>query len=322
MSDQAELHGKILGFLMGEWARKDNRQLVSVDLLYAPGSGYRDEEIRKWVRADEPDLFAEFVNIEKLVAQIVEIATGEADAKAPGKHRFIVRCTQHGGSRPTHSFALSPSYTGNDDVAIMPTGGGGGGGGVSSKDQQVIANHAGQLMRINAQMFEGTIRVLGQQNMALHQQVSDLTADNANLRRDLEEARSNRMDREFQIAMATEKNMRTNAGFQKLLQIGTVVAAKIGGGDDNSGNQHPSTSPLGMLLGEFYQSLRPDQMGAMMQMLDMAQKMLFMEIVNLIKPPEQTGGPGGPGGPGPNGKSAGPPPGPPAGPPRGAPAVR
>jgi len=155
--------------------------------------------------------------------------------------------------------------------------------------------------------------VLGQQNMALHQQVSELAADNANLRRDLEEARSNRMDREFQIAMATEKNMRTNAGFQKLLQIGTVVAAKIGGGDDNSG-QHPSTSPLGMLLGEFYQSLRPDQMGAMMQMLDMAQKMLFMEIVNLIKPPEQGGGgPGGPGGPGPNGKPAGPSPGPPRG---------
>jgi hypothetical protein len=303
MSDQAELHGKILGFLMGEWSRKDNRQLVSVDLLYAPGSGYRDEEVRKWVRADEPDLFAEFINIEKLVVQIIEIATGEADAKAAGKHRFIVRCTQHGGSRPTHSFALSPSYTGSDDVAIVPSGG----SGVGSKDQQVIASHAGQLMRINAQMFEGTIRVLGQQNMALHQQVSELTADNANLRRDLEEARSNRMDREFQIAMATEKNMRTNAGFQKLLQIGTVVAAKIGGGDENSSGQHPSTSPIGMLLGEFYQSLRPEQMGTMMQMLDMAQKMLFMEIVNLIKPSEQGSGQGG------SGKPAGQVPGPPNG---------
>jgi hypothetical protein len=308
MSDQAELHGKILGFLMGEWARKDNRQLVSVDLLYSPGNGYKDEEIRKWVRADEPDLFAEFINIEKLVAQIIEIATGEVDAKAAGKHRFVVRCTQHGGSKPALSFALSPSYTG-EDVAIVSNGGGGGGGGSSRQEQQVIANHASQLMRINAQMFEGTIRVLGQQNMALHQQVSELTADNANLRRDLEEARSNRMDREFQIAMATEKNMRTNAGFQKLLQIGTVVAAKIGGGDDNNGNQHPSASPIGMLLGEFYQSLRPEQMGTMMQMLDMAQKMMFMEIVNLIKPPEQGSGQGG------NGKPAGPPPGRPQAPP-------
>ena len=313
MSDQAELHGKILGFLMGEWARKDNRQLVSVDLLYAPGSGYRDEEVRKWVRADEPDLFAEFANLEKLVAQIVEIAVGEADAKASGKHRFIVRCTQHGGSRPTHSFALSPSYTGgSDDVAIVPSGGGGGGG---SKDSaQVISSHASQLMRINAQMFEGTIRVLGQQNMALHQQVSELTADNASMRRDLEEARSNRMDREFQMAMATEKNMRTNAGFQKLIQIGSVVAAKIAGGDDSNGSQHPSTSPIGILLGEFYQSLRPEQMGTMMQMLDMAQKMMFMEIVNLIKPPEQPSGPG----PSNNGQPAGQPP----GRPQGAPAPR
>jgi hypothetical protein len=282
MSDHAELQGKILGFLMGEWVRKDNRQLVAVDLLYSPGSGYRDEEIRTWVRADEPDLFAEFVNIEKLVAQIIEIAAGEADAKPAGKHRFVVRCKQHGGSRPTTSFALFPSFTGGDDTALMQNGGGGGG----SRDQQVISNHAGQLMRINAQMFEGTIRVLGQQNMSLHQQVTQLTADNATLRRELEEARSNKDEREFQIHLQMEKNARTKAGFEKLLQIGTVVAAKIGGGDDN---QQASATPLGMLLGQFYTSLRPDQMGTLMQALDMSQKMMFMEIVNLVRPPEQNG---------------------------------
>lgn len=281
MSDNAEIHGKILGFLMAEWARKDNRQLVGVDLLYSPGNGFKDEEIRKWVRADEPELFAEFVNVEKLVSLIVEIAEGEADAKPAGKHRFIVRCHQHLGSRPSHSFALSPSYRGSDDVAMLAGGGGGG------RDQQVIANHAGQLMRINAQMFEGTIRVLGQQNMNLHEQVSSLTAENALLRRELEEARSNKMDREFQIAMAAEKNARTNAGFQKLLQIGTVVAAKIGAGDDGQGGGGGTPTPLAMLLGEFYKSLRPEQMGALMQTLDMAQKIMFMEIVNLVSPPEQ-----------------------------------
>jgi hypothetical protein len=103
MSDNAELHGKILGFLMAEWARKDQRQLVRVDLLYAPGGGFKDEEVRSWVRSDSPDLFADFVNIEKLVAQIVEIAEGEVDAKTAGKHRFVVRCVQHAGSRPTMS---------------------------------------------------------------------------------------------------------------------------------------------------------------------------------------------------------------------------
>lgn len=289
MADNAELHGKVLGFLMSEWARKDNRQLVGVDLLYSPGTGFRDEEVRRWERADEPELFAEFVNIEKLVTQIVELAEGEADAKPPGKHRFVVRTRQHGGVKPTLSFALHPSYTGSgDDQALVPNRDGGGGGG---RDQQVIASHAGQLMRINAQMFEGTIRVLGQQNMSLHEQVATLTADNATLRKELEEARSNKMDREFQLAMASEKNARTNAGFQKVLQLGTVIAAKIGVGETA-----PNESPLALLLGEFYNSLRQDQQAALMQMLDMPQKIMFMEIVNLIRPPEPqgTGGQGRP----------------------------
>ena len=295
MSDNAELHGKILGFLMTEWARKDNRQLVGVDLLFAPGNGFRDEEVRKWVRADEPDFFAEFVNIEKLVTQIIEIADGEADAKPSGKHRFVVRTHQHLGGRANMSFALSPSYTGNDDTALMASGGGGGGG----RDQQVIASHAGQLMRINAQMFEGTIRVLGQQNMSLHEQVATLTAENATLRKELEEARSNKMDREFQIAMAAEKNARTNAGFQKVLQLGSVVVAKFAAGNDPA-SQLGEAAPLPMLLREFYQSLRQEQLNVLMQTLEMGQKMMFMEIVNMVRPPDnpQQGqsSPGGPGG--------------------------
>jgi len=50
-------------------------------------------------------------------------------------------------------------------------------------DQQVIANHAGQLTCINTQMLESAIRTLGQQ-------ISTLTAENAMLCRELEEARS------------------------------------------------------------------------------------------------------------------------------------
>jgi hypothetical protein len=157
MNDQTEIHDKILGFLTETWVRKDNQQLLSIDLLYAPGI-----LIHRWVRTDEPDLFAASISIEKLkklVTRIIEIATSEAGIRAAGRHRFIVRCTPHEGM---HTFALSPSH--------------------NSTDQQVITSHAGQLMRINAQMFEGTIRVLGQQNMALHQQVSELTADNEKLR--------------------------------------------------------------------------------------------------------------------------------------------
>ena len=292
MADNAELHAKILQFLMAEWSRKDNRQLVSVELIYAPGGGFREEPIRKWVRADEPDFFAEFVNVEKLVTQILEIAEGEVDAKPAGKHRFVLRTHQHLGERANMSFPLSPSYIGGDETSLVPNGGGGGGsrGGGDVAAAQILASNNGQLMRINTQMFDGTIRVLGQQNLNMHEQIMALTAENATLRRELEEARSNKMDREFQIAMAAEKNARTNAGFSKLLQLGTVVAAKIGTGNDTA--QLGAASSLSMLIGEFYQSLRQDQLSVLMQTLDMAQKIMFMEIVNMVRPPDK--GAGGP----------------------------
>ena len=290
MGDNAELHAKILQFLMAEWARKDNRQLVSVELIYAPGGGFREEPIRKWVRADEPDFFAEFVNIEKLVIQIIEIAEGEVDAKPAGKHRFVVRTHQHLGERASMSFPLAPSYTGGDETSLVPNGGGGGsrGGGGEIAAAQILASNNGQLMRINTQMFDGTIRVLGQQNMSMHEQLMTLTTENATLRRELEEARSNKMDREFQIAMAAEKNQRTNAGFQKLLQLGTVVVAKFGADKaGGGGGQLGEGSPLPMLLAEFYQSLKQEQLGVLMQTLDMAQKIMFMEIVNMVRPPDK-----------------------------------
>src|SRR5215831_94448 len=101
MADDAELQSRILQFLMGEWVRNDNRQLVGVDLMYAPGGGYKDETVRSWERADEPEFFSEIVNVEKLVSQIIDIAQNEADSKPSGKHRFVVRTRQHMGTKPS-----------------------------------------------------------------------------------------------------------------------------------------------------------------------------------------------------------------------------
>lgn len=282
MSDNVELHAKVLGFLATEFARVEGRQCVAVDLLFAPGNGFRDEEIRKWVRADQPELFDNFAKVEELVSMLIDIASGEADAKSPGKHRFVVRTHQHLGGRATQSFALSPAYSGGDETALAS-------GGANNNRQDVIANHAGQLMRINAQVFEGTIRVLGGMNSDMRRENAELHAENILLRREVDEARSTKMDREFGHAMAAEKNARANAGFQKLLQIGTVVAAKIGGEENQTGAQ----SPLAMLLAEFGKSLRQDQISALMGVLDMAQKIMFMEVMNLVASPEKP--PGEPG---------------------------
>lgn len=284
MSDNAELHNTVMGFLGGQLAKKEGRQCMSIELCYRPGNGFKDEPIRKWVRADDPEQFENMANVERLVTTIIEIAEGEADTKPAGKHTFILKTRQHHGDIEHVSFSLKPAYTGGggEETALVP-------GGVGSRDQGVIANHAGQLMRINAQMFEGTIRVLGQQNMSLHEQVTALTSENATLRKELEDARSNKMDREFQIAMAAEKNNRTNQGFQKILQIGTIVAAKMAGGNEGEAGV---PNPLAMLLGEFGKSLRPDQIQNLMGILDMSQKMLFMEIMNQVKPPEEGPAPG------------------------------
>ena len=287
MSGNPELHTKVMGFLAGEFARKEGRQCVQVDLLFSPGNGFRDDEIRKWVRADEPDLFDNFVKVEDLVKSILEIAEGEADAKPAGKHRFVIRTHQHLGGRATMSFALSPGFNGGDSEALVAGGGRGGGGG--SNAEGILMNHASQLMRTNASMFEGTIRVLGAQTQDLRTENSELRAENILLRREVDEARSNKMDREFQIAMAAEKNARTNAGFQKLLQIGTVVAAKIGGAEGGEG-ANGEASPLAMLLSELARSLRPDQMQALMQILDIPQKIMFMQVMEMVVPPEQKEG--------------------------------
>jgi regulator of replication initiation timing len=304
MGDNADLHRKIHDFLLTEWARKDNRQLVEVHLMYAPTGGYRNEPIRKWVRADEPEFFAEIVNVEKLVTLIVEIAEGEVDAKPPGRHSFRLRTQQHLGEQASMSFALQPSYNGQDETTIMPNfsggrggGGGGGGGGSEIAAAQILASNNGQLMRINTQMFDGTIRVLGHQVQNLHEQVIALTAENSKLRTELEEARSNRMDREFQMAMAHEKNARSNAALQKVLQLGTVVVAKIGA-DGSGAQQVGEGNPLAMLISEFYQSLREDQRMGLVQILDMPQKIMFFEIVKLVAPqPNQGSGQPPPGGP-------------------------
>jgi len=297
MSDVAELHGKILAFLAGEFARKDGRQCVGVELLFSPGNGFKDEPIRKWIRADEPELFdvpGNLAHVEGFITRILEIVEGEADAKPPGKHRFVLRTEQHLGGRATMSFAMAPSFRGGgDETALIPAGGGGKG------DQGVISNHASQLMRINAQMFESTIRVLGAQNHDIRAENAELRAENIALRREVEEARSTKMDREFQIAMAAEKNARTNAGFQKLLQLGSVVAAKIGGADE--GPAGGGSSPLAILISEFGNSLRSDQIGVLMNTLDMGQKIMFMEIMNTVKGAAGEAKPGAGAGAGANG---------------------
>jgi hypothetical protein len=158
MNDIAEIHAKLSAFLAGELARKEGRQCIGVDLRHAPGYGCRPEEIHKWARVDQPELFDD---VEQLVAQIVAFAMDEADAKVePGKHRFVVMTRQFHNDRATHSFKLSPHYSG------------------SAGDEAVAVPQTSSLLA----------ELLAQQNTALLAELSAALAENRSLRRKLEEA--------------------------------------------------------------------------------------------------------------------------------------
>jgi regulator of replication initiation timing len=289
MSETEGLHTKVMGFLGGEFARKDGRQCTGVDLLYAPGGGFKDEEIRKWSRPDEPELFdvpGNLVLVESFITKIIEIAENEADAKPPGKHRFILRTHQHLGGRATMSFSMSPSFRGGGDETTALVGLSGGRG-----DQAVMAQFASQAMRINAGMFDGTLRVLAGQNNDLRTENGGLRTENFQLRRELEELRTNRDDRQFQLAMAAAKNERQDEVFKRLMDVGQLVMAKMSGfegappgGTEPAGDgASDEAPPLTVLLEVFGKSLRPEQIGVLMNTLDADQKGLFMRIMRMAR---------------------------------------
>ena len=67
-----------------------------------------------------------------------------------------------------------------------------------------------QMTRINSQMFDGTHRALNALNTELAQENKTLRSENAALRKELEEATSGKLEREFQIAMFAEANARAD----------------------------------------------------------------------------------------------------------------
>jgi hypothetical protein len=80
------------------------------------------------------------------------------------------------------------------------------------------------------------------------------------------------------LGLDTKEDVRRDAAFQKLLQIGSVVAARLG--DENA----PVPVPIMELFTEFCRSIGPDQLQALSANLDANQKILFLEILNMVKP--------------------------------------
>lgn len=290
MSD-SDLHPRMLGFLAQEFAKKDNQVCVRLELEYRPTGGFKAEQIREWIRQDDPDLF-EMAKLPDFISTIIDIAEAEADAKPPGKHSFALRTHQYFKGRQLLSFWLQPSVGGADrgtaeDTTALALAG-------SSRQDtaqvlQVVSNHASQLMRTNTSMFGDVVRTQNATNERLSKQNAELHAENILLRREVEEGRSSKFEREYAISKELRTEQRTAASWNKAMQIAGLVATKIAG-HGNAPSIAGQPSGLQMLLGNFRDSIRPDQFQALLQVFDQVQLMMLNEIMSHApqdQPPQQ-----------------------------------
>ena len=120
--DTADLHARILAFLRGELALTGHQVCVSLELELAPtAQGFRPQQLKKWIRESQPELFEGGLETEKLVAAIVQLADDDVETQPAGKYRYVLRTHQHLGGRSTLSFSLSPTqrYDGGDDSTAL-----------------------------------------------------------------------------------------------------------------------------------------------------------------------------------------------------------
>jgi hypothetical protein len=270
-----ELHQKILLFLGSEFARKEGRQCIKLELSHAQ-PGYRGDELRTWHREEDPGLFDDLSRVEKLTTEILEKATEEADGYGTGSHRFVLRTQQYLGGHSKCSFSITAGFSGEELV------GGGGQGPDQPNVTGVLAmqmRHNERHMQTQAQMFHGTIQVLSRQN-------TELAAENAALRqernafyRQLEEASSHKDERDLKGLAQIASDNRKDKAMGKMLQLAPVVASRLLGKDTMPGAQ----SPLAMLVNELGSSLEPSQIMKIAAALKMEQQVLFMEAMRQAK---------------------------------------
>lgn len=276
-----ELHAKILAFLSGEFKREGPYACTRLDLVFSAGSGYRDEEIQSWVRAETPELFDTLALVEKLTSQVIERAYSHADSYGePKSYRYVLRTIQHLHGRATWSFSVKPSGTlaiqqSGDDAGQLTAIAGG-----PRQPVDALVHALNTQTRNSREMYQGTVNALVatnkqalDENMTLKQRVRELE-------RALDDAQSTRMEREWAINQQVRKAERTDAGFAKLLQMAQIIASRLMLGEGASAG---AVSGLATLIAQFGHSLRPDQIQQLIAVLDMPQRLMFQEIMSMAQ---------------------------------------
>lgn len=263
-----DLHAKIYNFLREEFARKEGRQCVQLELLRGKGTGFGTDSIASWDRKENPEAFDTLAEIENLASKILDRA--ESETTGNGSHVFTLRTHQHLGGRQTCRFTIvieEDSGDGANDLEPTVQG-----------QTALMMRGFDTMLKTNEKMFGSSLQVLGGIANRQGEELVSLRRENEELRRKNAELETNQLEREWNVHQKQLAEDRKGAGFQKLLQLGNVVMSRVAG--DAAG---ANGGMLSSMVSDFADSLNPQQQGVIGQALQGEQRMMLMEIVRIAK---------------------------------------
>lgn len=271
MSTNESDNRQLVEFLGREFGRAKERMCTGVSLSQAP-AGARGSEIRAWHRDESPELFDSLGNVENLAQQMLDMAQREATSRGPGRHRFVVRTTQHIGGGASHAFYLivdpEEDFTGLD-------------GGTDPKDQ--IAQQMRHtewaikamlgLAQSNTASYQQQIRTLANQNEQLYQ-------DRARMIAQLEASQIEEAERTMAMLSLEKADERKDAILKQLLPLAPIALARFVSKGAPAGS---GASALGPVLKNLIKSFKEPQLAKLGSILNVEQQLLFMEAIRIVQ---------------------------------------
>ena len=313
MSD--DNHTKVLAFLAGELAREGHQMCVKIELEYTPKQGFRREPIKSWTPAADAQYFEKdpesgstnHAHLADLAGSVIDLAESHADSYGEGKHRFVLRTTQHLGARATCAFVCLPGYGcgDTDDAAGLGTvslaipGQSGEGaqqpisaGNINLAVTTQLMRHlenrdraTKDMMQTFLQSFAAASQQLRDENTALREQLTQAERDRREWLLQIEEARSKDHERQIEAAQVTSKNERTDYAMKKILALLPVaISGLVSNKKDKNGPSGKPAKPsaLAMHMSKLFDSLNDEQRDHIESVLDIEQKILLGSIVKAI----------------------------------------
>jgi hypothetical protein len=300
----SDIHARLAAFIVDEMGRPEQHACIKLELIYMPPGEHRRDPLKTWHRGNEVDRpyfdVKATAYLDRLVAEMVELAEYHADSFGIGKHRFkVVSHHAMGGGRHTHNFTMLPSAESSEGELVGASELDPSTGGITLQ----LMRHLENQQRLNKDMmtsFAGAMREamtqLRTDNDRLHalivakdsQRLAELT--------EVEAARSKAHDQQIEAQLVVSETERKTFATKKIFGLLPVAISRfIEGGEDKDGDGKKAKlgkdgkakpwkpSALSVALGELAESLTDEQQEVIENTLDIEQKIMLSEAIRLSK---------------------------------------